>query len=486
MNVSKCFFLLLLIFLNACKIGSTNLTQKKEEKTNVVFILVDDLGWKDLGCYGSSFYETPNIDRLAEQGIRFTRAYAASPVCSPTRSSILTGRSPARTGNTAYFGDLQPTDLSDGYNKPLIPPKYKDYLDPEEKTIAESLKDEGYATFFAGKWHLGSEGFWPEDNGFDINKGGWTKGGPYGGEKYFSPYGNPKLKDGPNGEHLPERLASETVNFIKENRENPFFAYLSFYSVHTPLMGKPELIEKYKNKKEALMAVDTIWGTEGKNRVRLAQNHEVYAAMVEAMDQAVGKVLEALKKYGLDKKTAVFLMSDNGGLSTSEGLPTSNKPLRAGKGWLYEGGIRVPMILRWNGNIDEGRTSEIPILSTDFYPTIMEITNSRPLPDQYLDGKSFLKYAKNKEIIADERPIYFHYPHYGNQGGSPGSAIIQNNWKLILWYETNQIELYNLAKDIEENSNLANQYPNKASDMLSDLKEWLKNVNAKIPTKVQQ
>ncbi|MDL5512287.1 sulfatase [Arenibacter sp. M-2] len=486
MNLSKSILLLFLFAsLKACKNGNIDLSVNKD-RANVVFIIVDDLGWSDLGCYGSSFYETPNIDELAEEGVRFTRGYASSPVCSPTRSSILTGKNPARTHNTAYFGDLQPNDITEGYTKPLIPPKYQDYLGPDEKTLAEALKDNGYHTFFAGKWHLGPEGFWPEDNGFDENKGGWTNGGPYGGDKYFSPYGNPNLKDGPDGEHLPDRLANETVDFIRKNKDNPFFAYLSFYSVHTPLMGRPDLVEKYNYKKSLLLSKDSIYGTEGANKVRMVQNHPVYASMVEAMDQAVGKVLSALKRYGLDKNTAVFLTSDNGGLSTSEGLPTSNRPLRAGKGWLYEGGIRVPMVMRWNETILGNGVCKIPVTTTDFYPTILEITQSKLLPNQHKDGKSFLELVQNKRKESWDRTIYFHYPHYGNQGGSPGSAIIQNNWKLILWYEKDQIELYNLENDIGEETNLSLVYPDKANDMLLALRSYLNDVEARFPIKVKQ
>src|SRR5690606_7346832 len=295
-------------------------------------------------CYGSSFYETPNLDQLAREGAQFTDGYAACPVCSPTRASLMTGKWPQRTGVTDYIGAPQ----SEGWkrNTKLLPAEYRTELALEEQTLAEALKAVGYATFFAGKWHLGPEARWPEDQGFDVNQGGIDRGGPYGGKRYFSPYGNPRLEDGPEGEHLPNRLAEETVKFMEAHREGPFLAVLSFYSVHTPLMAREDLREKYEEKRERL-GLKGVWGREGERDVRLEQNHPVYAGMVEAMDLAVGKVLRGVEELGLEEETMVIFTSDNGGLSTSEGWPTSNRPFRAGKGWLYEGGIRVPLIVRW-------------------------------------------------------------------------------------------------------------------------------------------
>ena len=305
-------------------------------KTNIVFMLADDLGWRDLGCFGSSFYETPNLDRLAASGMMFTNAYAACPVCSPTRASIMTGKYPVRTGITDYIGAAQPAKWS--RNTKLLPAPYQERLALEETTIAEAMKERGYATFFAGKWHLGPEGYWPENQGFDINKGGIDRGGPYGGKKYFSPYGNPRLEDGPDGEHLPDRLGTETVKFIEANTDRPFLAYLAFYSVHTPLMARKDLEEKYRKKAEALKFAGPRFIPEGAREARQVQDHAIYGGMVEAMDQAAGKVLAALDRLHLTDHTIVVFMSDNGGLSTSEGSPTSNLPLRAGKGWMYEGG----------------------------------------------------------------------------------------------------------------------------------------------------
>ncbi len=300
-----------------------------KKPTNIVVFLADDLGQRDLGCYGSTFYETPHLDKLAKEGARFTDAYAACPVCSPTRASLMSGQWPQRTGITDYIGAPQKPE---GWkrNTKLLPAPYTDRLSLETPTLAKSLKSAGYATFFAGKWHLGPEGWWPETQGFDHNLGGVDRGGPYGGNKYFSPYGNPRLTDGPPGEHLPDRLATETAKFMETNKDRPFFAYFSFYDVHTPLMARDDLRKKYEAKR-AKLALEEKWGREGERDVRLTQDHVVYAAMVEAMDQAVGKVLAKLDELGLRENTLVIFTSDNGGLSTSEGWPTSNLPLRGGK-----------------------------------------------------------------------------------------------------------------------------------------------------------
>jgi arylsulfatase A-like enzyme len=360
-----------------------------KRRLNFVFFLVDDLGWIDLGCFGSSFYETPNVDKLCASGMRFTNAYAACPVCSPTRASILTGKYPQRVGITDYInpgGGNQPENWR--RKTPLLPAAYQDRLAHKEVTISEALKEAGYATFFAGKWHLGPEGFWPEDQGFDINKGGCERGGPYGGKKYFSPYGNPRLQDGPEGEHLPDRLALETVTFIEAHRNEPFLAYLSFYSVHTPLMARPDLEQKYREKAKSVKLDGPAWGKERSRKVRLVQNHAVYAGMVEAMDNAVGKVMSALDRLNLIRDTVIIFMSDNGGLSTSEGHPTSNLPLRAGKGWLYEGGIREPMIIRAPGLTKPNSICSEPVSSIDLSFGIIRITEIRAVPpgERFITG----------------------------------------------------------------------------------------------------
>ncbi|MCP4453093.1 MAG: sulfatase [Planctomycetes bacterium] len=453
--------------------------QKQSDKpVNFVFILVDDLGWSDIGCYGSTFYETPNIDKLATTGMRFTDAYAAAPICSPTRASIMSGKYPARINTTEWFGGPQPK----GYrrNTKLIPALYQDVLPLEERTVAETLKDAGYATFFAGKWHLGHEGFWPETQGFDINQGGWTRGGPYGGKKYFSPYGNPRLEDGPDGEHLPDRLAAETVNFMAAHQGQPFLAYLSFYSVHSPLISRPDLQKKYQEKRRSAPA--DRWGKEGPKKVRHVQNHAVYAGMVEAMDLAVGKVLAGLKTWGLEDNTIVFFMSDNGGVATDGGWPTSNLPLRGGKGWLYEGGIREPMIVRWPYVTEPGSVCREPITSTDFYPTMLDMAGVPLTPQHHKDGVSLIPLLRQSGPLP-RKAIYWHYPHYsGGLGGRPSSAVRMGDYKLIEFYEDRRLELYNLAKDIGEQTNLIDKEPRRAKQMHGLLRQWRQDVDARMPS----
>jgi len=419
---------------------------------------------------------------LASEGMKFTNAYAACPVCSPTRASIMTGKYPARMDTTDWFGAPQPENVHRHWtrNKPLLPAHYNEKMALEEVTIAESLNQAGYRTFFAGKWHLGPEGYWPKAQGFDINKGGWKSGSPSGKGKYFVPYGNPRLKDGPEGEHLPDRLAKETVKFIEENKNEPFLAYLSFYSVHTPLISRKDLEHKYLEKKKTMNITGPIWSQQGGRKFRQVQENAVYAGMVEAMDQAVGKALSKLEELGLDKNTVVIFMSDNGGLATAEGHPTSNLPLRAGKGWLYEGGIREPMIVKWPGVTKPASVCNEPVISTDFYPTMLQMASLEQKPQQHIDGVSFVPLLKGKKMTRG--PIYWHYPHYGNQGGWPGAVVRDGQWKLIERFEDNKLELFNLNDDIGEKYNLANKHPDITKKLHEKLKKWQKQVNAKMPT----
>ena len=443
-----------------------------ESKPNIVFILADDLGYMDIGANNpNTFYDTPHLDGLAAKGVRFTQGYAACPVCSPTRGSILTGKYPPRTGITDYIGGTR--------SGKLLPAPNRDRLALDEATMAEAFKAEGYATFFAGKWHLGPEGFWPEQQGFDFNLGGTDAGGPYKGGRYFSPYQNPRLPDGPAGEYLADRLASETVKFIASHRDQPFFAYLSFYSVHTPLMAPEDLRMKYEAKAKSVISSGPEVGMEHKSEVRLVQNHAIYAGMVEAMDQAIGKVLAELEKQGVADRTIVVFTSDNGGLSTSEGRPTSNLPLRGGKGWLYEGGIREPMIIRVPGMGKPGSVCETPVTSPDFYPTLLELAGLPLRPEEHVDGKSFAPLFKGASLARG--PLFWHYPHYGNQGGAPGGAVRDGDWKLIEWYEGN-IELYNLHDDLGEKRNLAAENPSKVKELQAKLAVWRKDVGAVMPT----
>jgi len=471
-------------------------SRPSNQPLNVLFILADDFGWMDMSPNNpDSFYDTPNLERLAKSGMRLTDAYAASPVCSPTRSAIMTGQFPSRTRNTNYFGgpngflesipeDYKPErDAKFGWAgpRPIIPAPYMMKLEDQHTTLAEAMKQNGYATFFAGKWHLGPEGSWPEDHGFDINKGGHKGGGPYGGKKYFSPYENPRLEDGPEGEHLPDRLAKETADFIANHREKPFLAYLSFHSVHTPLMGRPDLVEKYEKRRDELDISGPIFKPEYPREARQVQEHAIYGAMVEAMDEAIGKVLDALEQHGVADHTLVIFFSDNGGLSTSEGSPTSNFPLRAGKGWLYEGGIREPMVVRWPGVTPPDSVCSQPVICTDFFPTILEACGLPLLPEQHRDGTSLVPLLKDPQAdFQPERPLFWHYPHWGNQGGIPGTAIREGHWKLIEWAYLKEPELFNLKEDIGETDNVAGEYPDIASRLAYQIDHWLKITDARL------
>lgn len=465
-------FVLILLVGNRVSIAA-------DSPPNVIVFLVDDLGQRDLSCYGSTFYETPNVDRLAKEGARFTDAYAACPVCSPTRASIMSGKWPQRVGITDYIGaPMVPENWK--RNTKMLPAPYSDRLDLSEPTLAKLMKQAGYATFFAGKWHLGPEGWWPENQGFDINMGGTASGGPYGGKKYFSPYDNPRLSNGPEGEHLPDRLASETVRFIEANQSQPFFAYFAFYSVHTPLMARADLEAKYEAKRQRLGLVEK-WGREHERDVRLVQEHAVYAGMVEAMDLAVGKVLNKLDELHLTDNTLIIFTSDNGGLSTSEGWPTSNLPLRGGKGWMYEGGIREPFLVRWPKAVAAGSLVPSPVSSPDIYATMLDITDQKPAAGQVVDGRSLIPALKGEAV--SERSLYWHYPHYGNQGGAPSAAIRRGDFKLIEWFEDSRIELYNVVEDISETNNLAASMPEQVTSLRNDLHNWQKEVQAKFPTR---
>jgi arylsulfatase A-like enzyme len=455
-------------------IGATSTLLAQKKPKNILFILVDDFGYKDLGCYGSSFYETPNIDKLAKSGTKFTNAYAACPVCSPSRAAIMTGKYPARLQNTDWFGAPQPQNVQSHWtrNKPLLPAPYIEHLDPGETTIAEALKLKGYKTFIAGKWHLGEEEqYYPENQGFDINKGGFSKGHP---SSYFSPYANPKLPDGPVGEYLPFRLAAETNKFMESHKDQPFFVYMAYYLVHTPLQALDSLTKKYEQKRLKMNLKDD-FADEGTSKVRITQSHAKYAAMVEALDSSVGRILDKLKELGLDKNTLVIFTSDNGGLSTAEGSPTSNLPLRGGKGWMYEGGIKVPLIVR-DPTVKQVAESAQIVTGVDYFPTIMNHSQKREI----LDGVNISDALVGKKL--PQRAIYWHYPHYGNQGGVPSAAVREDDWKLIQNFEKDTFELYNLKNDEREQNNLCTEFPEKATALKSKLSIWQKEVGAKMPT----
>ena len=419
---------------------------------------------------------------MAQEGLVFTQAYAANPVCSPTRASIFTGKYPSSIKATNWFGAPQPHEELANPKKivthPLLSAAYEEEMPLKELTIVEAFKNSGYKTFFAGKWHLGeTEELWPEHQGFDINKGGYHSGSP---KSYFSPYKNPRLADGPEGEHLPDRLATETNQFIEAHTKEPFFAVLSFYSVHNPLAGRKDLLEKYEAKRKALGLKDE-FGIEGNFKVRLNQSHATYAAVVEGMDLAVGKVLQRLKDLGLEDNTIVVFFSDNGGLAINEGMPTSNLPLRAGKGWLYEGGIREPLIMKWPKVIKADTENHTPVISNDFYATFLAAAQLPQIKKQHTGSTNLLPLLQGKEL--KERALFWHYPHYSNQGGSPGSAIRKGDWKLIRWYESGKEELFNLKDDIGEKNNLLAKEPEIAKSLAKELNKWLKSEKALFPEK---
>lgn len=443
------------------------------QRPNVVFILVDDYGWSDLGCYGSSFYETPNIDRLAAKGMRFTQAYAACSVCSPTRASILTGKYPARLHLTDWL-----PGRPDNPRQMLRRASLVDQLPLEEVTIAEALKAVGYRTGIVGKWHLGGPGYYPENQGFDLNVGGNERGAVL---TYFSPYHLTNLSDGPAGEYVTDRLTDEAVKFIEREKEHPFFLYFAHYAVHTPLQAKPGLTAKYRIKATRLPPESgPEFLPEGDHESRQIQNQPVYAAMIESLDQGVGRILDKLRELGLEENTVIILTSDNGGLSTAEGSPTSNLPLRAGKGWHYEGGVREPLLVCWPGVTKPGSVCDAPVISTDYFPTLLNVAGQKELPGQHLDGVSMVPLLKGGSEPV--RSLFWHYPHYSNQGGRPGGAVRFGDYKLIEWYEDMRVELYDLKTDKGEHHDLATAHPEKAAELRTMLHRWRESVGAVMPT----
>lgn len=450
-------------------------------KPNIIFILIDDMGWTDLGCYGSSFYETPHLDTLAAEGVRFTEAYAACPVCSPTRASIMTGKYPATLGVTNWIGGKARGKLIDS--------PYIDHLSLEEKSVAAALKEGGYRTWHVGKWHLGGREHYPDNHGFDVNVGGCHWGAPKKG--YFSPYGIDTLEEGPEGEYLTDRLTDEAIRLIRQNDGSPFFLNLWHYAVHTPIQAHPELTERFaaKAREQGLDEVETIvqgelFPCEHKKHLhvqrRVVQSDPVYAAMVHNLDTNIGRLIEALKETGQYEHTAIFFTSDNGGLATAEGSPTSNRPLHEGKGWMYEGGVREPFIVRWPGVTKPGTVCNVPVTSPDVYPTLLGIAGLAPLPEQHTDGSSLVPLLQGAGAFEREA-IYWHYPHYGNQGGTPGSSIRMGDYKLIEFFEDGRLELYDLKNDISETRDLSSQLPELAQRMQVKLAQWREHVEARIP-----
>ena len=459
-------------------------TADGSEPPNFVFFLIDDLGWKDLGSFGSTFHLTPNIDGLAASGMRFTHAYAASPVCSPTRASILTGRHPARLDITDWIGGSQRGDL--------LPAEYVDHLPPEEVTLAEVLKSEGYATGYFGKWHLGDSPHLPESQGFDLNVGGTGAGQPasyffpYKAEEGRSPYWDvPGLEEGDEGEYLTDRLTDEALAFLNEHQAHPFLLYLSHFAVHTPIQSKEGLVERYEARRDSLPpAKGPLHESEhGRARTRLVQDHPAYAGMVQSVDESVGRILSRLDDLGLAENTVVIFMSDNGGLSTLAGErvgPTTNSPLRAGKGWLYEGGIRAPMIIRWPGRVAPGAECQVPVQSTDFFPTMVDMVGASAVSSAPLDGSSLMPLLTGSGDLPRDA-LFWHFPHYHGSGNRPSGAVRMGRWKLLEWYEDGAVELYDLVADPGEREDLAGTEPGKVGELLDRLISWRGEVGANMP-----
>ncbi|MEZ4905326.1 MAG: sulfatase [Spirosomataceae bacterium] len=449
------------------------------QKPNVVFILVDDLGYKDLGYTGSNFYETPHIDQLAKKSARFSKGYAACQVCSPSRGSIMSGLYPTRHGITDYIGAPIGTEWrKQNRNTVLLPPSYQKQLALDYTTIPELLKQNGYATFFAGKWHLGGQGFMPTDQGFDVNKGGNHAGHP---ASFFSPYKNENLTDGPAGENLEMRLANETVEFIKTHQAQPFFAFLSFYAVHSPIQTTQEKWQYFRDKAEKQGIKETGFAMERLLPARTQQDNPVYAGLVSAMDDAVGKVMKALEALQLDKNTIVVFTSDNGGVVSGDNYSTNLAPLRGGKGYQWEGGLRVPLLISVPWLTAKGAEVKTPVNGIDFLPTLMELTHTSQKPTQKIDGLSLVPLLKGQKL--SERPLFWHYPHYGNQGGEPCSIILSGSWKLIHYWEDDRNELYDLGKDITEQTDLAQTNAVTTKALYQQLQRWLKQTNAQLPQK---
>lgn len=447
-------------FLTGMLISLVIFSCKQPDPPNIVFIFADDLGWKDLGVYGSTFYETPNLDRLAAEGMLFTDAYSAAANCAPSRACLMTGHYTPRHG----IFTVGTSERGRSEDRKIIPVQNTTKLDSSFITIAEELARAGYISAAVGKWHLGGD---PRDQGFDVSIGG---DGP---KSYFAPYKRPPL-EAPEGEYLTDRINKEAIGFIEENRNNRFFLYLAHYAVHTPLMAKQELIDKYRGKP----------GSQG-------QSHPVYAGMIESLDQNVGLLLQKLDELSLSENTIVFFTSDNGGIRSI----SSQQPLRAGKGSYYEGGIRVPLFVRWPGRIEAGSRSDLPVNHIDFYPTLVEVAGIRdPLNDR-TDGISFFPLLRGEEGYDSERPLFWHFPIYlqaynpkTDDGRDPvfrtrpGSVVRYGKWKLHEYYEDGGIELYNLKEDPGERKNLALEMPEKTRELYSLLSEWKESTSAPVPS----
>ena len=451
---------------------------RQQAPMNVVLILADDMGWTGPGCYGSDLHETPHIDGLAREGVRFTDAYTASPVCTPTRASIMTGKHPARL-NMTIWSERAIVRRTDKGNRKLAPPITEAHLALEYETIAEILRKSGYRTVHVGKWHLGGARQYPETQGFEVNIGGTLWGAP---STYWYPYQRvrktgsgelelryvPHLEFGEKGEYLTDRLTAEAIAALEQVRDEPFFLHMAYHSPHTPIEGKPALVEYYERKRR-----------EGMNH-----HNARYAAMVHSLDENVGRLLEKLEEWQVADRTLVIFYSDNGGFTEVRDAEqvTSNAPLRSGKGSLYEGGIRVPLIFKCPGLIPAGGVCPAPVTSTDLFPTILDLLGLQgALPDAVeQDGLSLAGLLADPHASLDRDTLYFHYPHY-YFNTTPVSALRHKNWKFLEYYEDGRRELYDLAQDRGETNDLADAHPEQVQRLHSMLNEWRSRVKARLP-----
>jgi len=428
------------------------------KRPNIVVFLIDDMGWGDLGCYGDTFHETPNIDQLARESMKFTNAYAGAPVCSPSRAAILTGKAPARLHLTQWIPGVFYK------HKKLLEAPTPLHLNRNVPTIAKMLKSAGYHTGAIGKWHLGGEGYLPEDFGFDVNIAGDNHGHP---PSYFGPYNFHNLTGYTAKDYLTDVLTQKMDAFVQDAAaKGPFFLYMAEYSVHLPLQAKLDMIEKYRRK------------NGGKD-----EPDPIYAAMIESTDIALGSLRTVLQRAGVADNTIILLTSDNGGVGFQGRRLhriADNGPLRAGKGYLYEGGIREPFLVHWPGVTKPNTVCDVPVSGLDLMPTILQMTGAGPVPEPY-DGLDITGLLRGG--AAPQRDtLYWHYPHYSDQGGTPGGAIREGDWKLIEFFEDNHLELYNLALDPGEQYNFASSYADKAWDLRRKLASWRESVNAVMPT----
>lgn len=449
------------VFILSCCAGtppSSTWAAESPARVNIVFMLADDLGWADLGCYGSTFYESPNIDRLAREGMRFTQAYTAGSVCSPTRSSIQTGKYPVRTGITDYIPGLHPGGAK------LDTPYTQRQLALEETTIAEALAEQGYQTFYSGKWHLGGKGFLPQDQGYEVA------------------IDDASLGNASKDPLVGDRLTESALTFLDtRDASRPFFMFLSYHEPHLPILAHPKYIEHFQAKADQLPEPERKSERERRGQSRLVQDDPGYACEVAVLDDGVKRLSEKLESLGLTASTVFIFTSDNGGLSTKDQPgPTSNLPLRSGKGWLYEGGIRVPLIVRLPGVAPAGSACHTPVISTDYFPSLLELTGAAPLPQQHLDGVSFAPLLRGRTTAP--RTLFWHYPHYHGSTWAPGAAIRDGDWKLIEFFEEQKVELYNLRGDVGEREDLAAAMRGQTGQLLAQLRAWRADVQAVMPT----